>query len=382
MKILVVSTVQSHPTSSGSAKFISSYTSLLKNLGNEVYFLHVPLVYKDTKESEQGVEESRKFWGNNYFSFRMSLLNKITEKIRDWFYKKFCNYYASCDTHYVWGLDRYVNKLDSKYHFDACLVNYYWLSKLNTKINIPKRGIITHDSFTYNNLRNNVKSNLNLMPNEEAKALQRCPYIFAMQEDEKILFQRLSPKSKVLVNYCLYEFHNQPVVGNHNLVFLSSAFVLNINGLNWFLNDIFPSIINKYPDCRLIIGGGICNVVSELSKHPNIDLIGYVDDAEDLYKQGDVAINPTYQGTGLKIKTFEAVSYNKVTMAHPHSITGIYKKSNSPVFTSVNPDEWLHFLDKIWGDSRNIEAIREHNNIYINEMNEFVISQFKTFLEE
>lgn len=110
---------------------------------------------------------------------------------------------------------------------------------------------MAHDSFTYNNVRNSVKSLLNLKPNEEAKALQRCPYIFAMQEEERIFFTRLSPLSKVLTSYCNYEFVNQPKTGNHNIVLLSSGFQLNVNGLTWFIDNVFPLILHDYPDCRL-----------------------------------------------------------------------------------------------------------------------------------
>lgn len=48
MKILIVSSVQTHPTTSGSGSFIRKYTVLLKKMGHEVYFLHV-IYYAFTK---------------------------------------------------------------------------------------------------------------------------------------------------------------------------------------------------------------------------------------------------------------------------------------------------------------------------------------------
>lgn len=384
MKILIVSNVQTNPVTSGSAKFINDYCSLLKSMGHDVYFLHVTYfaVKKDGRARiNEGVLATCEKWKDRYFRYQMTIWDKSKEMLTSFCCRTFTNYYAGCDNRYARGLHHYVNRLDRIYHFDACLVNYYWLSKLLTKIKIPKRGIVTHDSFTFNNLRNNVNSLLNLTPNEEAKALQRCPTIFAMQNEEAVLFKRLSPKSKVLVSYCNYEYVHKPVVGNHNLLFLSGGFNLNINGLKWFIEDVFPIIVNEFPDCRLKIGGTICNYVENYKQIANVDLIGFVDVPADFYALGDVAINPTYQGTGLKIKTFEAMAYDKVTMVHPHCINGIFDKDRTPIFSSDQPSEWLAFLKTIWGDNMRILDIKRQNYSYISRMNDFIKSQFEEFLK-
>ena len=381
MKILIVSTVQTNPTTSGSARFINSYAAMLRDMGHHVYFLHAPLVYRNSDAIKTGIVESRKFWGNDYFLYRIGIINMLKIKALECYYRYCQNYYSQCDVWYIWGLHKYVNALNAKYEFDVCLINYYWLTKLFPKINIPLKGLVSHDCFTFNNERNGTHSLLNLKPNEEAKALQRCPYIFAMQEEEKIYFERLAPKSKVLVSYCIYHFTNQRLAYNHNLVLLSSAFQLNISGLKWFINDIFPGIISAFPDCKLLIGGTICSKLEYLKTNPNIELIGFVEDAANLYAQGDVAINPTYQGTGMKIKTFESIAYNKITMVHPHSMTGIYKKEIAPLFYSTCSKDWVDFLRKVWKYDEFSLSIRKNNEQYINSLNQFVKSQFEIFIK-
>lgn len=380
MKILIVSTVQTHPTTSGSARFINSYSSMLKEMGHDVYFLHVPPGYRDNATIKEGIAHSRNFWGDNYFLYRTNFINAFKIKLLGWYSKYFNKYYSKCDDRYIWGLHNYVKNLNDKYHFDACLVNYYWLTKLLPRIPIRLKGLVSHDSFTYNNERNCTYNLLNLKPNEEAKALQRCPYIFAMQDEERVLFKYLAPHSKILISYCIYNFVNQSMANNHNLVLLSSAFFLNINGVLWFLENIFPEIIRNFPDCKLIIGGSICKQLSNHTGNPNIKLLGFVKDASDLYKLGDVAINPTFQGTGMKIKTFEAIAHNKITMVHPHSLSGIYHKEEAPLFASDKASEWVAFLKKVWQCPEFSIKIRENNAKYIHSLNEYVKSQFVEFL--
>ena len=134
----------------------------------------------------------------------------------------------------------------------------------------------------------------------------------------------------------MHRFEDKKAVFRTCLLYTSQ---LNVNGLTWFVDNVFPLILRDYPDCRLKVGGSLCKAIQNSFSHPNIDLIGFVDNAADLYELGDIAINPVYQGTGLKIKTFESIAYNKITMVHPHSMNGIFDKGNAPLFASDKPFE-------------------------------------------
>ena len=288
--------------------------------------------------------------------------------------------YLKADDWYPSGLDKYVYKLQQKHHFDACIINYYILSKLFTKVKFPLMAVNSHDYFGYKNLLTGEKSVwLGTTPNEEGKALQRCSHIFALNTEESIYFQKLSPLSTVYNVFSIFYPRKSKYVGNHNILFLSGNNNYNINGLKWFLDEIFPEIVKKYPMCSLIIGGGICKKIEDLKKYRNINLVGYVDNPNDFYDQGDVVINPTYQGTGLKIKTFEGIANDKIVMAHPHSRIGIYNPDKAPLFTSLSASEWVSFLESIWDDKEKIELIKKQNRKYIGEMNNFIKEEYKRF---
>ncbi|MCK9156603.1 MAG: glycosyltransferase family 4 protein [Paludibacteraceae bacterium] len=113
----------------------------------------------------------------------------------------------------------------------------------------------------------------------------------------------------------------------------------------------------------------------------NIELQGYIDDVSAFFAQGDVAINPTFEGTGLKIKTFESMSYDKVVMVHPHSTIGVYKKDSAPLFSSNEPNEWVNFLKRIWNNTKEMQEIKSQTHKYLNEMNDFIKMEYKKFLE-
>lgn len=381
MRILIISKCPTHPTDAGNRWWILSQAEMFMSLGHNVYFLYVnemPL-RQDPKSYFESLEQTKKYWGDRYYLFTVSKWRKIEMTLIKYYRKNFCHGFYQVDDQYPYGLENMVNKLDEQIHFDVCVINYYYLSRLFESIRIPKKAIATHDCIAYKNLKVSV-STMCITADTEAKAMQRCPHIFALQEVEADYFQLLSPNSKVYNLYGKYEYHPQPMVGNHNILFLSGNNEFNQNGIKWFIKEILPAVRKKFPDAQLIVGGSISRVLPSLSDIDGVKVLGYIENPADFYAQGDVAINPVYQGTGLKIKTFESISFDKVVIVHPHSAAGVFKKDSAPFFASTNPIEWVEYLERIWDNAAEIENVKIRNKAYLEEMDRFVISEYKRFL--
>ena len=162
---------------------------------------------------------------------------------------------------------------------------------------------------------------------------------------------------------------------------MSGSNPYNVHGIHWFVKEIWPLVIKRFSDAQLIIGGSICKVIKDIEGIAGIKLYGFVDVPADFYAQADVAINPVFQGTGLKIKTFEAISYDKVTLVHPHSMAGVFRKEEAPLLASDNPEEWVKILEKIWNSTEFIKQHKLQNKRFLKEMNEFIVNEYKRFLD-
>lgn len=384
-RILMVSKCPTHPTIAGNRWWILAQAKVLKTLGAEIHFLYVEeraLTKENTEEFDEILAKTGEYWGDRFHYFHVPVWQKAVFNIKKkWFL--YIGQRPGCDSYFPNGLINYVNKLDKELNFDICIVNYYNMTKLLTHIRIPKKAIFTHDNFTYKDIRigcNVGGCGATADANTMAKAMQRSPHIFAIQDEEAIFFQQLSPRSQVYTVYSMYDYHQQLSTNNRNILFLSGSNEYNINGIRWFINDVFPLIRERFVDAKLLIGGAICGKIKELVNMEGVKLLGFVDNLADFYSQGDVAINPVYQGTGLKIKTFEAISYDKVTIVHPHSMEGIFHKEKAPLFASSKPEEWVAFLARLWNNPEMIVDIKAHDQAYLAEMNEFITNEYKRFL--
>lgn len=356
---------------------------MFMSLGLDVHFLYVQEMpmRMDPRPYEESLSQTRAFWGDRFHLFTVSKMQKLIFNFRKEYHRLFTNNYFKVDDYYPAALTPFVEALQRKHQFDICIVNYCLLTKLFEKVSFPMTAVNTHDCFAYKDLKVGELYPA-MTAHEEAKAMQRCQNLICLQDEEAAYFHLLSPKSRVFNFYGNFDFTPLPVVGNHNIVFLSGNNTFNKNGIRWFLQDIFPLVRKKYADAKLVVGGSICKYIKSLGLTDGVELIGFVDDPADLYKQGDIAINPIYQGTGLKIKTFEAISFNKVTLVHPHSRAGVFKKDQAPLFATDKPADWVAFLDKVWSDPQVMLDIKARNKTYLEEMNEFIMSEYKRFLEE
>lgn len=382
-KILVISKVHTHPTDMGNCWGILAQTRILQQLGCEVDFLYVHergLNMSQREKYEQQYLLTKAYWNSHFLYFKVNKYEKIFKNIQAKFRQICCNGHEGTYDKYPLSLTSYVKRLQESKHYDICIVNYYYLTKLFKSVRFDKMTCFTHDALSYKNLV--VGENCTWIDaNQEAKALQLCTDVFAVQDEERDYFHILSPKSRIFNIYSKYNYVSTPIVGNKNILFLSGNNGFNQNGLKWFVKKVFPLIRTAYPDSKLIIAGGICKVIKgEYDDVEGIELVGYVDNPIDLYKLGDVAINPVYQGTGLKIKTFEAISYGKVTLVHPHSMAGVFDKQNAPLFASDNPEEWVQYLGEIWSHPEEVQRIKQKDEEYLKRMDEFVISEYKRFL--
>jgi glycosyltransferase involved in cell wall biosynthesis len=95
----------------------------------------------------------------------------------------------------------------------------------------------------------------------------------------------------------------------HDLVFVGSMdWMPNIDGVRWFLDEVFPLIQAKKPGCRLAIVGRQppASLVAEQNAH--IIVTGTVPDVRPFLWHAPVSIVPLRIGGGTRLKIFEAMA--------------------------------------------------------------------------
>jgi len=132
----------------------------------------------------------------------------------------------------------------------------------------------------------------------------------------------MTDSSKVLL--CPHPFnvyHHSHRCEVKNITFIASAYLPNVDGIIFFIENCWDSLSLKY-DVELNIFGTVCSRVNVSSKN-KIKVHGYIDDINSIYEIADIIINPVRFGAGLKIKTLEALAHGKPLVTTGHGIRGL-----------------------------------------------------------
>ncbi len=175
---------------------------------------------------------------------------------------------------------------------------------------------------------------INISPEQESDALRKFDAALAIIDHERPTLQAMAPKTNVLtVSHSLdpitrkREAISRPP--NDRLLtigYIGSSNHSNGHALIKFVRHVWNPLQEQGADVQFVIAGSICDWLMfheesrfssdesmslwiELSTDPNVKLLGKIESPEDFYAQVDVAINPVEFGTGLKIKTCEALAY-------------------------------------------------------------------------
>jgi hypothetical protein len=107
----------------------------------------------------------------------------------------------------------------------------------------------------------------------------------------------------------------------YDLVFVGSDNILNVEGLIGFLEEHMLWLA-KY---RIAVCGKVCQhaaVTRIANRHPNVSLLGFVEDMDQVYRRSKAAVSPVF-GTGLKIKIVDALAKGKPVFASQSSLAGL-----------------------------------------------------------
>jgi glycosyltransferase involved in cell wall biosynthesis len=133
----------------------------------------------------------------------------------------------------------------------------------------------------------------------------------------------------------------------------------NIEGLQWFLQNIWPEAYQQWPLVRLHIAGR--NTPDWLKSRPDLGITvhGEVPDAADFINQHPLMVVPLLSGSGMRAKILEGMALGKVVITTRLGLEGIDAEPGRDVLVADNLGEFRQALGLILQDPQQIMRIGE-----------------------
>ncbi|MDF1574602.1 MAG: glycosyltransferase family 4 protein [Bacteroidales bacterium] len=137
----------------------------------------------------------------------------------------------------------------------------------------------------------------------------------------------------------------------------------NQEGLNWFIEKVFPLLLSKLPALRFHVAGR--NASRQFEKklnHPNISYHGEVEDAVGFMQAYRVMLAPLLSGSGIRIKILEGMALGRPVVTTSAGIEGIELRDHQLVKVEDDPYRFnsqilrllndAHFPDRMLSGAR------------------------------
>jgi glycosyltransferase involved in cell wall biosynthesis len=234
-----------------------------------------------------------------------------------------------------------ATKLHDRFHFCAVITNYVWFSDVLQAFGPDVVKIIdTHDVF---GARDQRFRDAGLNPEwfftthaEEARGLARADIVLAIQDEEAKYFQELGHPDVRVLGHKLGRRHrrmrraaDQPrVIG-----YLASGNPLNTSSFDAMRRRLVS--LPTRANLSLVVAGAICDKLGA-DVRP-FKKIGRVEHLDDFYDKVDIVVNPMAVGTGLKIKSVEALFAGLPLIATTAAMNGL--PCFHPMHALAGPEE-------------------------------------------
>jgi glycosyltransferase involved in cell wall biosynthesis len=135
--------------------------------------------------------------------------------------------------------------------------------------------------------------------------------------------------------------------------------------------DIWPRIRQECPDARLIIAGDKADWIPARGSRPEgVELTGFVEDLDELYRNARVVCCPVQSGAGTRTKIVEAAAYGRPVVSTRIGAEGLGMKDGDSILLRDDPDAFANACVSLFRDdglARRIgrrareEAVRSFN---------------------
>ncbi len=178
---------------------------------------------------------------------------------------------------------------------------------------------------------------LAILPSEERRALERANHVLAIQPLDAERLRNLGLTSVHVVMHA-HPLIDLPWKATGVVLFVGSNMTPNVDAAQ-FLLACWPQIhraTGQRTELRIV--GSVCSSLTNISLPDGVKLMGRVDDLLRVYADTELVVNPVRYGSGLKIKSVEALCHGRPLLTSPAGADGL---PASPDAYAISPLEYF-----------------------------------------
>jgi len=158
-------------------------------------------------------------------------------------------------------------------------------------------------------------------------------------------------------------FERRPSIG-----FIGSLdWMPNQEGLEWFLQQVWPKVVQKYPHLELHVAGrNAPKKILNLKMH-NVIVHGEVPDAKAFINQHSLMVVPLWSGSGIRVKILEGMALGRVVLTTNMGLEGIDARHQKEVLIADTEKAFVDAIDFCMEHTGQLQPIGQRARTFVED---------------
>ena len=187
--------------------------------------------------------------------------------------------------------------------------------------------------------------------NFEAKSIKKVDFLIPITSADAELFEEMGTNATIFVSPAGLDLEDYVIdkskkewPGIFHLGALN--WIPNLQGIEWFLKDIWPNLHSAFPKLKFYIAGR--NMPDWLKKLDRVGVvpIGEVENAVDFMNGKSIMVVPLLSGSGMRIKIIEGMALGKTIISTTIGAEGIDYEDETNILIADEPEEFVNAIKK------------------------------------
>jgi len=372
MKILQLCKKFPYPLKDGESIAVTYLSKAFHDFGCEVTLLAMNTTKHYTKIEELPTEF------NHYKEIHVTEIDNRVKPL-----EAFANLFSSKSYH----ISRFESKefnnklieLLQNNHFDVVQLETLYLTPYIDTIKEHSKAIVAMRSHNVEfEIWERISANTKFLPkkwylshltkklkNFELTHLNDYDYLVAVTDRDLKRFKKLGYKNGAMASPIGLQIdrytENPSSLNGKDISFIGSMdWLPNIEGLEWFLNNVWPIFSAQNPEVKFHIAGrNTPNWVSNLNLS-NVVVHGEVPDAVEFIQKYPITVVPLFSGSGMRVKILEGLALGRVVVSTTVGKEGIEANHGEQIFVADTAEEFVAVLNECMKDLPLMQTVADN----------------------
>ncbi len=203
----------------------------------------------------------------------------------------------------------------------------------------------------------------------ERKTLGLFDHVFAISREEEArlrnIFRITNTSTQPLV-YPINPIRREPVNHPYILFIGNLGWPPNEDAVEWFLREIFPTVLKKLPDAQFhVVGKRQPRYEKNWPVLPNVFLHGYQKNLDPFLVNAHVFVMPFQMGGGMRLKSLTALAAGVPVISTPLGVEGLAVRDGKEVLLARSASEFAGAVVTLLGSPQLQSALSLQGNRYL-----------------